>query len=144
MTFYPIKVLMVEDDPGDVELMREALKDAKLSVQVDVVEDGVLAMEYLNARSKADLPDVIFLDLNLPRKDGRQVLSDVKKSEKLREIPIVVLTTSKADEDIHMSYGLGANCYITKPVDFEQFEKVVRSIGEFWFTVVRLPLYKAS
>src|SRR6186713_1317914 len=133
----PISVLLVEDDPGDVVLIEEAFEHNKVRNSLQVVGDGVEAMEYL--RSAAARPDLVLLDLNLPRKDGREVLAEIKADPELKRIPVVVLTTSKADEDILRSYDLHANCYITKPVDLEQFIEVVRSIDDFWLTVVRLP-----
>ncbi len=137
-----IEVLMVEDNPDDVELTVEALKEIKLAINFNSVEDGVEAMQYLRKEGKyadASRPDIIFLDLNMPRKDGREVLVELKTIEDLKRIPVVVLTTSNADEDIFRSYHLHANCYITKPVDMDQFIKVVQSIESFWFTVVKLP-----
>ena len=138
----PVEILMVEDNPGDVRLTQEALKEGKLWNRLTVVCDGVEAVDYLHRRGRhenARLPDLILLDLNLPKKDGREVLADIKCDEQLKLIPVVVLTTSKAEEDIFRSYKLHANCYITKPVDFRQFGAVVRSIEDFWFTVVKLP-----
>lgn len=138
----PIQVLMVEDNPDDVLLTREALKDAKVHCNLHVVEDGVQAMEFLKKRGEfadSPRPDIILLDLNLPRKDGREVLVDIKSDESLRMIPVVVLTTSESPDDIARAYNSHVNCYITKPVDFDQFVKVVRSIEDFWFTVVKLP-----
>ncbi len=137
-----IDILLVEDSPTDVELTIEALYDAKVSNNLHVVEDGVEALDFLRRKgpySKAPRPDLILLDLNLPRKGGREVLTELKADPKLSMIPVVILTTSQADEDIIESYRLHANCYISKPVDFEQFVKVVRSIEDFWFTVVKLP-----
>lgn len=137
-----IEILLVEDDPGDVELTLETMKQSKILMNVNVANDGIEALDYLHRKGKfknSPVPDLILLDLNLPLKDGSEVLREIKKDEKLRLIPVIVLTTSKAEEDIIKSYGLGANCYITKPVGFEQFVSVVRSIEEFWFTVVRLP-----
>lgn len=137
-----IEILLVEDNPGDVVLTREALNESKMANHLHVVEDGIAAMEFLLRQGQyADVPrpDLIMLDLNLPRKDGRQVLAEIKADPDLRPIPIVILTTSDADEDILRTYHLHANCYITKPVVFEKFIKVVRSIKEFWFTIVRLP-----
>jgi chemotaxis family two-component system response regulator Rcp1 len=142
MMFRSIRVLMVEDNPDDVELTKEALKDAKVQCDLHVVEDGVEAMAYLRKRGRhlqAVRPDIILLDLNLPRKDGREVLTEIKTDQELLSIPVVVLTTSKAEEDILRAYNSHVNCYITKPVDFEQFVKVVKSIEDFWFTVVKLP-----
>jgi CheY-like chemotaxis protein len=132
----PISVLLVEDDPGDVVLIQEAFEHNKVRNNLHVVGDGVEAMEVLRAGSR---PDLILLDLNLPRKDGREVLAEVKSDPALRTIPIVVLTTSKAEEDILRSYDLHANAYVTKPVDFEKFVEVVRKIDDFWVTVVQLP-----
>ena len=139
---HPIEVLLVEDNPGDVRLTREALKEGKVRNNLSVVGDGVEALAFLHREgsySSAPRPDIILLDLNLPRKDGRQVLAEVKADPELRRIPIVVLTTSKAEEDILKTYELHANCFITKPVDFEHFIKVVQSIESFWFTIVKLP-----
>lgn len=138
----PAEILLVEDNPGDVELTREALEDAKLCNNLYVVQDGVEAMAFLHREGKyssAPRPDLVLLDLNLPRKDGREVLAAVKADENLRVIPIVVLTTSKADEDVLKSYKLNANSYINKPVDFAGFSQVVRALDTFWFTVVVLP-----
>ena len=138
----PIQILMVEDSLDDIDITMEALKDAKVSNNLEAVRDGVQAMAYLRRQGDfhdASRPDVILLDLNLPRKDGRQVLEEIKSDPDLQKIPVVVLTTSEADEDILRAYELHANCYITKPVDMEQFIKVVRTIEDFWFTVVRLP-----
>ena len=138
----PIEILLVEDSPSDTELTLEALMDFKVRNHVSVVEDGVQAMEFLRRQgsyAQAPRPDLIMLDLNLPRKDGREVLADLKGDEELKTIPIVVLTTSRADQDILHAYQLNANCYITKPVDFTQFLDVVRSIESFWLFVVTLP-----
>ena len=137
-----IEILLVEDSPGDVRLTIEALKDAKVRNRLSVVRDGVEAMEFLQKKEPfkdAVRPDLILLDLNLPRKDGREVLAEIKGNLELRQIPVVVLTTSRAEEDVLRAYDLHANCYITKPVDFEQFMSVVKSIENFWFTVVKLP-----
>ena len=139
----PIQVLLVEDNPGDVRLTREAFKDAKVHLEIHVVNDGVEAIEFLNRRGEyADSlrPDLILLDLNLPRKDGRDVLAEVKADTSLKSIPVVILTTSASDVDIESSYLLHANCYISKPVDPDGFLTVVRSIDNFWFSVVKLPL----
>ena len=141
-TFELLQILLVEDDPGDVELTRESLNDSKLLRSMHVVEDGVEAMAFLKREGKysdAPRPDLILLDLNLPRKDGRAVLAEVKSDDSLKMIPIVILTTSTAEEDILKTYKLGANCYITKPVGLAQFTSVVKAIEQFWFTVVRLP-----
>ena len=138
----PAEILLVEDNPGDIELMREVLADAKLSIHLHVVRDGVEAMDFLRRRGAhavATRPDLVLLDLNLPKKDGREVLADIKSDEELRVIPVVVLTTSKADEDILRSYRQHVNSYITKPVDFAGFTRVVKSIESFWFSVVVLP-----
>lgn len=138
-----ITVLMVEDDPDDVYLTRQALADSKLRITLEVVNDGVAALQYLRAARNGDgghrRPDLILLDLNLPRMDGREVLAEVKEDPAFTDIPIVVLTTSKAEEDIAASYRQHANCYISKPVGIEQFRSVVASIHSFWFTVVQLP-----
>ncbi|MFA5881879.1 MAG: response regulator [Eubacteriales bacterium] len=138
----PVEILMVEDNPGDVRLAREALKEAKVHNVLNVVEDGVEAMAFLRREGRyagAPSPDIILLDLNMPKKSGREVLAEVKADKKLKHIPIVVLTISKAEEDILKSYNLHANCYIIKPVDFNQFIHVVKSIEDFWFTIVKLP-----
>ncbi len=138
----PIEVLLVEDNPGDALLTRIALEDSKISVHLNVVEDGVEAMAFLRKQEKytaAAHPDIVLLDLNLPKKDGREVLAEIKVDETLRRIPVVVLTTSQAEEDVLNAYNSYANCYITKPVDFDQFVKIVRSIENFWFAIVELP-----
>jgi CheY-like chemotaxis protein len=138
----PIDILLVEDNPGDVDLTIEALKDGKVRNRLSVVEDGVEAMAFLRREGKyaeAPHPDVILLDLNLPRKDGREVLAEIKADEQWKRIPVVVLTTSGSEQDILKSYNLHANCYITKPVDLEQFIEVVRAIEGFWLTIVKLP-----
>jgi CheY-like chemotaxis protein len=138
----PIEILLVEDSPSDSELTLEALKDFKVRNHVSVVEDGVLAMQFLRRQgpyAQAPRPDLIMLDLNLPRKDGREVLADIKGDDNLKPIPVVVLTTSRAEQDILSVYQLNANCYINKPVDFNQFLEVVRSIESFWLYVVTLP-----
>jgi CheY-like chemotaxis protein len=138
----PIEVLLVEDNPGDVELTSLALAEGKLIVNLSVVEDGVTALEFLYRQGKyatAPTPDLVLLDLNLPKKSGHEVLAEVKASEALRRIPVVILTTSQAEEDILGAYNHYANCYITKPVNFEQFIKVVKSLEDYWFTIVKLP-----
>jgi chemotaxis family two-component system response regulator Rcp1 len=138
----PIDILLVEDNPGDVRLTREALKEGKVLNTIHVVGDGIEALEFLRHEgkyAKAIHPDIILLDLNLPRMDGRELLAKIKSDPKLRRIPVVILTTSKAEEDIIKSYDLHANCYITKPVDLDQFITVVKSVEEFWFTIVKLP-----
>ncbi|MDQ1628508.1 MAG: hypothetical protein QOI54_2252 [Actinomycetota bacterium] len=137
-----IEVLLVEDDPGDVLMTREAFQDYKLANQLHVVHDGAEAMAFLRREgdySGAPRPDLVLLDLNLPRMDGREVLQAVKSDPELASIPVVVLTTSEAEEDVLRSYSLHANAYVTKPVDFERFIEVVRQIDEFFVTVVRLP-----
>ncbi|MFB6394166.1 response regulator [Polymorphospora lycopeni] len=138
----PIEVLLVEDDPGDVLMTQEAFEEHKLRNRLQVVSDGAEALAYLRREGKyadAVVPDLILLDLNLPRRDGREVLAEIKKDEQLCRIPVVVLTTSQADEDILRSYQLHANAYVTKPVDFERFIAVVRQIDEFFVSVVKLP-----
>lgn len=138
----PIEVLLVEDNPGDVRLTKEALREGKVENHIHVVPDGVEALAYLRQeREYADAtrPDLILLDLNLPRMDGRDVLREVKGDPNLRNIPIVVLTSSQAEQDIVRAYDLHANCYVTKPVDLDQFITVVQSIESFWFAVVKLP-----
>jgi CheY-like chemotaxis protein len=138
----PIEVLLVEDSPGDVRLTREAFKDAKVLINLNVAADGVEAMAFLNREgnnANAPRPDLILLDLNLPKKDGREVLAELKGSPALKSIPVVILTTSASEADIHGSYQHHANCYITKPVDLEGFLKVVKSIDGFWLSVVKLP-----
>jgi two-component system response regulator len=138
----PIEILLVEDSATDVMLAEEALSEAKVCNNLSVVKDGVEAMSFLRKEreySEVPRPDLILLDLNMPRKDGREVLAEVKADEQLRQIPVVILTTSDAQEDVHKVYGLHANCYIKKPVDFEQFANVVQAIEQFWFTIVLLP-----
>lgn len=142
MSMRPVEILLVEDNPGDVRLAVEALKEGKVRNNLSVVEDGAEAMSFLHREGKyalAPRPDLILLDLNLPKKDGREVLAEIKADDGLRRIPVVVLTTSKAEQDILRTYDLHANCYITKPVDLEQFLKVAHSIEEFWFSIVKLP-----
>ncbi|MCK9795551.1 response regulator [Isoptericola sp. 4D.3] len=137
-----IEVLLVEDDPGDVLMTREAFEEHKVANRLSVVADGVSAMAFLRKEgehAEAPTPDLILLDLNLPRMDGREVLAAVKADERLRHIPVVVLTTSEAEEDVLRSYSLHANAYVTKPVDFDRFIQVVRQIDDFFVTVVRLP-----
>jgi CheY-like chemotaxis protein len=138
----PIEVLLVEDDPGDVLMTQEAFKDYKIANSLSVVTNGEDAIAYLRKQGRyADVPtpDLVLLDLNLPRRDGREVLRDIKGDADLRRIPVVVLTTSDAEEDVHASYDLHANAYVRKPVDFEQFVAAVRAIDDFFITVVRLP-----
>ena len=138
----PIEILLVEDNPGDVRLTREAPKEGKVYSNLHTVKDGVEAMEFLRRQGKfreVPRPDIILLDLNLPKKDGREVLQDIKNDDQLKRIPVVVLTTSKAEEDVLRTYNLHANCYVTKPVDLEKFMVVVKTIDVFWLTVVTLP-----
>jgi chemotaxis family two-component system response regulator Rcp1 len=138
----PIQILLVEDNPGDVRLTQEALKEGKILHQMHVAPDGLEAMAYLKREGKyteAPRPDLIFLDLNLPKKDGREVLNEIKTDPTLRRIPVVILTTSRDEQDVLRSYNLYANAYVTKPVGLEQFLAVVRSVEDFWLTVVRLP-----
>jgi CheY-like chemotaxis protein len=140
--YRPIELLLVEDSEPDVRLTKEALREAKVQNRLWVVEDGVEAIAFLRRQGPyADVPrpDLILLDLNLPRKDGRQVLQEIKNDDSLKRIPVVVLTTSKSEVDILRAYNLHANCYITKPVDFNAFMEIVRSIENFWLTVVTLP-----
>jgi two-component system, chemotaxis family, response regulator Rcp1 len=142
MNVTPIELLLVEDSEPDVRLTIEALREAKVKNRLWVVEDGVEALDFLRQRGRhadAPRPDLILLDLNLPRMDGRQVLKEIKNDDSLKRIPVVVLTTSKSEEDVLRAYSLHANCYITKPVDFNRFMEVVKSIENFWLTVVSLP-----
>jgi CheY-like chemotaxis protein len=142
MSAIPADILLVEDNPGDVRLLKEAFKDGKIVVNLHVVGDGVEAMAFLRkegAYAGEPRPDLVLLDLNLPRKDGRQVLAEIKADESLRSIPVVVLTTSSSGEDILKSYDAHANCYITKPVDLVQFVDVIKSLENFWLTLVKLP-----
>lgn len=141
-SIYPIEILLVEDNPGDVRLTQEALREGKVKNNLHIARDGVEALAFLRregVHKDAVRPDLVLLDLNLPRKDGREVLAEIKADPKLKMLPVVVLTTSSAEDDIVNTYSLHANCYITKPVDLEQFVKVVKSIDDFWLTVVRLP-----
>ena len=137
-----LQILLVEDDPADVELTQWSMKESKLSAHLHVVEDGLEALAFLRREGKyanALRPDLILLDLNLPRMDGRTFLAEMRADDDLKSIPVVILTTSEAEEDVVKSYRLGANCYITKPVGLTEFTRVVNSIEEFWFTIVRLP-----
>ena len=141
-SLHPIEILLVEDNPGDSRLAKEALKESKLKNNLYVAEDGVEAMNFLyktGKYSKMPRPDLVILDLNLPKKDGREVLAEIKNDDNLKRIPVVILTISKAEEDILKTYNLHANCYVTKPLDLDQFMKVVRSIEDFWLTIVKLP-----
>jgi len=138
----PIEILLVEDNPGDVRLTQEALKEGKVRNKLHVVGDGVEALAFLcqeGEYAEEPRPDLILLDLNLPKKNGREVLAEIKEHPNLRRIPVVILTVSQAEEDVLRTYDLHANCYVTKPVDLEQFIKVVGSIEDFWLTIVRLP-----
>jgi|ERR1700730_1929311 CheY-like chemotaxis protein len=142
-----IEVLLVEDNPGDVRLTKEALKEGRLLNNVNVVGDGIEALSFLRRQDKyeqAVQPDLILLDLNLPKKDGREVLAEIKADPNLRRIPVVILTTSSAEEDILKTYDLHANCYVTKPVDLDRFMGVVKSIEDFWVSVVKLPSDEAE
>ena len=142
MHYKAAEILLVEDDPADVELTQETMANAKVMINLHVVGDGVEALDFLRRQGKyreARRPDLILLDLNLPRMDGRTFLSELKADNQLKTIPVVVLTTSQAEEDIVRSYRLGANCYITKPVGLKEFARVVNAIENFWFTIVRLP-----
>jgi CheY-like chemotaxis protein len=136
-----VQILLVEDNPGDARLVAELFKEGRSSHRIRHVSDGVEALAYLrdNVEPAARLPDLILLDLNLPRKDGRELLAEIKADERLRRIPVVVLTTSQAEDDIAKAYGLYANCYITKPMDLDQFARVVKSIEDFWLTTAKLP-----
>ena len=138
----PIEILLIEDNAGDARLAREALREAKVRNHLSWVTDGVEALAFLRRQGQyahEPRPDLILLDLNLPRKDGREVLAEIKTDEKLKCIPVVILTTSQAEEDILRSYRLNANCYIAKPVDLDQFMKIVQTIEAFWLTIVKLP-----
>ena len=138
----PIEILLVEDNPGDADLAREALEGSKFHNILNVVDDGEKAMAYLRRDglyTEVSRPDLILLDLNIPKKDGRQVLAEIKEDDNLKRIPVVILTTSRAEEDVMKSYNLHCNCYITKPIDLKQFLSVVRSIEDFWLSIVVLP-----
>jgi chemotaxis family two-component system response regulator Rcp1 len=142
-----VRILLVEDNAGDVRLTQEAFKDAKVHLDLYVASDGVEAMDFLYRRgsyAESPRPDLILLDLNLPRKDGREVLTEIKTDPSLKTIPVVILTTSGSDADIERSYQLNANCYVSKPVDLEQFLSVVRSIDDFWLSAVRFPKEKRA
>lgn len=138
----PIEILLVEDNPGDARLAQEALKESKVRNTMHVVGDGVEAMDFLHREGKYEgvpRPDLILLDLNLPRKDGREVLEEIKADDDLKRIPVVILTISKDEEDVFRTYDLHANCYVVKPIDLDQFIKVVKAVEDFWLTIVRLP-----
>ena len=137
-----MQILLVEDNPGDIRLTQEALKEGTIRNELHVVKDGVEAIDFLKRKGKytnSPTPDIILLDLNLPRKDGREVLAEIKADDNLKLIPVIILTTSDADLDVQKSYKLHANCFITKPVDLDQFIFIIRQIETFWFTVVKLP-----
>jgi len=137
----PVEILLVEDNPGDIRLTMEALKEGKMCNKVSIARDGIEALQFLRREEPyvdAPRPDLILLDLNLPKKDGREVLAEIKEDQLLRRIPVVILTTSMAEQDILRTYDLHANCYITKPVDIDQFVHIVQSIEDFWFSIVML------
>ena len=143
----PVEFLLVEDNPGDVRLTQEALKDSKVRNNLNVLGDGMSALAFLRREAPhehAPRPDIILLDLNLPKMDGRELLSHIKADPKLKRIPVVVITSSEAEQDILRTYDLHVNCYVTKPVDLDQFIKVVQSIETFWLTIVQLPLPDSS
>ena len=143
MCVSPIEILLVEDNPGDARLAREALAGSKLKLQIHEVNDGEAAIAFIQRKCPyhdMPRPDLILLDLNLPKKDGREVLTEIKSCPEFQHIPVVVLTSSKAEEDILRAYKLHANCYITKPIDLQQLQRVVTQIQEFWFTIVKLPV----
>jgi CheY-like chemotaxis protein len=138
----PVEILLIEDNEADVRLTREGIKEAKINNNLSVVRDGEEAMDYLHKRNGFEdvpRPDLVLLDLNLPKKDGREVLEEIKSSEELRRLPVVVLTTSEAEKDIVKSYELHANCYVTKPLGLDQFVEVIKAIEDFWFSIVKLP-----
>jgi CheY-like chemotaxis protein len=140
-----VEILLIEDNPGDVRLTQEALKDGKMKINLSVAYDGEEASDFLFKRNQfqeAPRPDVIILDLNLPKKNGRELLAEIKSDDNLKMIPVIILTMSKAEEDILKTYNLGANCYLTKPIDLMKFFDVVKSIEEFWLTLVKLPKYE--
>lgn len=142
MILGPIEVLLIEDNMGDVDLTREALDESKLHMNLQVIFDGFEAIKYLRKETpyeKAARPDLVLLDLNLPKKDGREILKEMKADPRLTTIPVVVLTSSQDEIDVAKSYAVGANCYVTKPIGFDEFVKIVKAIGSFWFSVVRLP-----
>ncbi|MDD5241083.1 MAG: response regulator [Sulfuricella sp.] len=139
---HAVDILLVEDNPGDVRLTREAMKEARIAINLNVANDGLEAMKMLRQEAPYDslsLPDLILLDLNMPKMDGREVLRLIKSDDQLKHIPVVILTTSAAEADIAQAYGMHANCYITKPVELDEFMEIVKSIEGFWLTVVKLP-----
>lgn len=138
----PVDLLLVEDNPGDVRLTREALRSGQIDVNLSVVHDGVEAIEFLRHQGQfagAPTPDLILLDLNLPRKNGREVLSEIKTDPELKRIPVLIMTTSRAEQDVNRAYNLNANCYITKPMDLDEFLRIVKAIEDFWLKTVTLP-----
>jgi len=138
----PVKILLIEDNEADVRLTKEGIKEAKMLNDLYVVNDGIKAMDFLNHKGEFEdmpVPDLILLDLNLPKKDGREVLEEIKKDPELKQIPVVILTTSEAEQDILKSYKLHANCYVTKPIGINQFVDVIKAIEGFWLTIVKLP-----
>jgi CheY-like chemotaxis protein len=138
----PVNILLIEDNPGDVRLTQEAFKEGSIDIKLDVVMDGVEAIKYLKKESpyeQADTPDLVLLDLNLPKKDGREVLHEIKTDNNLKRIPVVVLTTSNAQQDILKSYNLHVNCYVNKPVDFDKFFDIIQKIEDFWLSTAILP-----
>lgn len=138
----PLNVLLVEDNPGDIRLMREALRSSNTTQKLDAVEDGEEALAYLRREapySDVPKPDLIFLDLNLPKKDGREVLNEIKQDDALKRIPVVILTTSEAERDVSRAYDLHANCYVKKPTDLDEYMEVIRACENFWLHIVRLP-----
>jgi len=140
----PVEILLIEDNPGDIRLTIESFKESKITNNINIVEDGIEAINYLKKKGKfkdEPLPDIIILDLNLPKKGGREVLAEIKEDKKLKHIPVVVFTTSKAEMDILKSYELHANCYISKPLKINQFIKIVKAIEHFWFCIVKLPVH---
>jgi two-component system, chemotaxis family, response regulator Rcp1 len=140
--FTPIDILLVEDNAGDARLAKEALKDSKMKNELYIVDDGEKALSFLKKQGKykdVPRPELILLDLNLPKKDGKEILAEIKEDKHLKRIPVVILTISKAEEDIIKTYDLHANCYITKPIDLDQFMKAIKSIDEFWLSIVTLP-----
>lgn len=138
----PVNILLIEDNPGDVRLTQEAFKEGQISINLDVVMDGVEAIKYLRKQeqyAESMTPDLILLDLNLPKRDGREVLQEIKTDDTLKRIPVVILTTSNAEQDILKSYNLHVNCYINKPVDFDRFFEIIQKIEDFWLTTAKLP-----
>jgi two-component system, chemotaxis family, response regulator Rcp1 len=138
----PVEILLVEDNAADVRLTQEALREGKIRNRLSVVEDGEVAMRYLRREGEFESalrPDVVLLDLNLPRKNGREVLREMKSDPRLKSIPVVILSSSEAEQDVIAAYDLHANCYVTKPVDLDQFVRAIQSIEQFWFTIVKLP-----